>query len=72
MSSGFVRVEHIIGYEIAANGAVFCLATHEIYATIDCNAIKPTVELSCSLEIPKPLIRLEKNVLCYIKSIFRI
>ena len=65
-------VEHIIGYGLVTKPGMFRLPAHMINAAIDGDAIKPTMELRNSLEISKPLICLEKNVLANIKSIFPI
>ena len=72
MASDLVMVEHIIGYGLVTEKPTFRLPAHMINAAIDGDAIEPTVELRNSLEISKPLMRFEKNVLCYIKSIFPI
>ena len=65
-------VKNFIGYGLVAKHAMFRPAAHMIDAAIDGNAIEPTVELRSSPEISKPLVRLEKNILCYIESIFMI
>ena len=72
MAIGHVMIEYLIRYRIVTNHAVFRLSPCKIYATIDGNAIEPTVKLRGPLEILKASICFEKNILCEIEHIFRI